>query len=361
MEKLQKTLDEINYLAANITAAGKCKKINIMEVCGTHTMSIARYGLAQLLPPEIDLISGPGCPVCVTPAKEIDNIIGIIRKYKLTVFTFGDIIKVPGTFSSLSAEKMSGAEIRICYSPSDSIIFAEQNPGKKVMFIAIGFETTIPLTSVIIKDALKKKLKNFFVFSTHRIIPPALDALLSDKNVQVNGLLLPGHVSAIIGLEPYGFITSKYNIPAVISGFGPDDILISIKMILEQLASGRPVIENSYTGVVKNDGNPYAFSMINDVFAPVDSEWRGLGIIPLSGMALKDKYSVFDARKSFPVKVSSLPEPAGCECGEILKGIKTPTGCKLFAVSCRPDNPVGPCMVSSEGTCAAYFKYLRRK
>jgi hydrogenase expression/formation protein HypD len=361
MEKLQKTLDEIKFLTANITAAGKFKKINIMEVCGTHTMSIARYGLTQLLPTGINLISGPGCPVCVTPAKEIDNIIGIIRKYKLAVFTFGDMIKVPGTFSSLSAEKMSGAEIKICYSPSDSIRFAEQNPEKKVMFVAIGFETTIPLTSVIIKNAFKKRLKNFSVFSTHKIIPPALDALLSDRNVQVNGLLLPGHVSAIIGSGPYEFIASKYNIPAVISGFGPEDILISIKMMLEQLINSRPIIENSYTGVVKNDGNPYAFSMINAVFSPVDAEWRGLGIIPLSGMELKDSYSVFDARKSFPVKVFSLPEPAGCECGEILKGIKKPTGCKLFAVRCRPDNPVGPCMVSSEGTCAAYFKYLRRK
>ena len=361
MEKIKKTVKSIALLSSELISSGNLEKINIMEVCGTHTMSIARYGLSQLLPSSINLISGPGCPVCVTPSKDIDTIIEIIRKYRLTVFTFGDMIRVPGTFSSLSAEKTAGADIHVCYSPADSVDFAEKNPGKNVMFIAIGFETTIPLTSVIIKNAFNKKLKNFFIFSTHKIIPPALEALLADKQIKVNGLLLPGHVSAIIGVNPYRFIASEYQIPSVISGFGPEDILISVRMMLKQLKNTRFNVENCYKGVVKEEGNPYALSLIDEVFQTDDSIWRGLGLIPSSGMKLKDKFSHFDAGKIFPVNVSSFNDPKGCSCGDILKGLKKPTDCVLFASKCRPDSPIGPCMVSSEGTCAAYFKYLRTK
>ncbi|MCL5069354.1 MAG: hydrogenase formation protein HypD [Actinobacteria bacterium] len=337
------------------------KSINIMEVCGTHTMEIARNGLKQLLPSEINLISGPGCPVCVTPTIEIDRIIEIIRNYDVTVFSFGDMIRVPGSSSSLAYEKSAGKDVVICYSPLDSLDFALKNPDKNVVFIAIGFETTIPLSSVVIKRAREKKLKNFFIYCTHKIIPPALDALLKDKEVRINGLLLPGHVSAIIGSKPYQFIPRDYNIPGVISGFDPEGILQAIKMILIQLKQKKSKIEIGYKSVVKEEGNVIAVNQIHEVFEAEDSIWRGLGSIPKSGLKLKPDFSEFDAKLKFPTKKLNSRDPKDCECGNVLKGIKKPDGCRLFAKSCTPDNPIGPCMVSSEGTCAAYYKFYRIK
>jgi len=334
-------------------------KINIMEVCGTHTMAIARYGIAQLLPPEISLISGPGCPVCVTSATDIDWMIEIIKSYDVTAFTFGDMFRVPGTHSSLFAEKTGGKDIRICYSPLDSINFAADNPGKKVIFIAIGFEATAPLTSVVIKRAYENNLKNFSVFSTHKTVPPALKALRTDKEVSISGLLLPGHVSAIIGSSPYFFIAHDYNIPGVIAGFDAYDFLISILMILKQIKNNKAAVEIEYKRVVKPEGNPAAVKAIYEVFKPQDCTWRGLGLIAASGLKIKEVFAGFDAKILFPVRKISSKEPAGCKCGMVLKGILKPDECKLFGKSCRPDNPVGPCMVSSEGTCAAYFKYLK--
>ena len=337
------------------------KSINIMEVCGTHTMEIARNGLKQLLPPEINLISGPGCPVCVTPTIEIDKVIEIIRNYNITVFSFGDMIRVPGSSSSLAYEKSSGKDVIICYSPLDSLSFASGNPDKNVVFIAIGFETTIPLSSVIIKRAREKKLKNFFIYCTHKIIPPALDALLKDKEIRIDGLLLPGHVSAIIGSKPYEFISRDYKIPCVISGFEPESILQAVKMILIQIQQNKPGIEIEYKSVVKEEGNIVALNQIHEVFETEDSIWRGLGIIPKSGLKLKPDFSEFDAKLKFPIKTLRSREPKNCECGSILKGIKKPDDCRFFAKSCTPDNPIGACMVSSEGTCAAYYKFYRIK
>jgi hydrogenase expression/formation protein HypD len=334
-------------------------KINIMEVCGTHTMSIARYGIAQLLPPEISLISGPGCPVCVTSASDIDTMVEMIKSHKVTAFTFGDMFRVPGTHSSLFMEKTSGKDIRICYSPLDALNFAAGNPEKHVVFIAIGFETTAPMTSVIIKQASEKKLKNFSVFSTHKIVPPALKALLADKEVNISGFLLPGHVSVIIGSTPYLFIAEDYNVPGVIAGFDAYDVLISILMILKQIKNKKAAIEIEYERVVRPKGNPTAVKAIYEVFETQDCSWRGLGIIAQSGLKIKDTFAEFDAKILFPVKKISSKEPAGCKCGMVLKGILKPDECGLFGKSCRPDNPVGPCMVSSEGTCAAYFKYLK--
>jgi hydrogenase expression/formation protein HypD len=348
-------ISDINNLASKING----KKINIMEVCGTHTMAIAKNGLRQLLPSNINLISGPGCPVCVTPVSDIDWILGIINNYKITVFTFGDMIRVPGSRSSLILEKSLGKDITICYSPSDALDFAENNPDKNVIFIAIGFETTIPLSAVIIKRAAEKNLKNFFIFCTHKIIPPALDLLLQDKNIQIDGLLLPGHVSAIIGMKPYEFIPQKYDTPCVISGFEPIDILSSINMILKQIENLNSKVEIEYKRVVKKEGNPFAVQEIYDVFEPEDSKWRGLGDIAGSGLKIKDKYSKIDSKIKFHVDKIDSKESAGCECGNILKGIKNPFECKYFAKSCTPGSPIGPCMVSSEGTCAAYFKYER--
>jgi hydrogenase expression/formation protein HypD len=343
---------------ARVSMSG-VNKINIMEVCGTHTMSIARYGIAQLLPPEISLISGPGCPVCVTSASDIDTMIEMIKVHEITAFTFGDMLRVPGTHSSLFMEKTSGKDIRVCYSPLDALDFAADNPGKNVVFVAIGFETTVPMTSVVIKRASEKKLKNFSVFSTHKIVPPALKSLLSDKEVSINGFLLPGHVSVIIGSTPYLFIARDYYIPGVIAGFDAYDVLISILMILKQIKNKKSSVEIEYKRVVRPEGNPDAVKAIYEVFEIQDCQWRGLGMIAQSGLKIKDIFAGFDAKKIFPVKKISSKEPAGCKCGMVLKGILKPCECGLFGKSCRPDSPVGPCMVSSEGTCAAYFKYLK--
>jgi len=336
-------------------------KINIMEVCGTHTMAISRYGLRQLIPESINLISGPGCPVCVTPAGDIDSIIEIAGKYEVSIFTFGDILRVPGSKSSLYNERSEGKDINICYSPADALDFAKNNPERKVIFIAIGFETTIPLTSVIIKRAYREKINNFYIYNTHKLIPEALELLLLDKEVEIDAFLCPGHVSAIIGSKPYNFIAEDYHIPCVISGFEPIDILESIATIIRQINKDISEVDIQYKRVVKEEGNPTAVKLIYEVFDKSDSVWRGLGNIPGSGLKLKKKFLKFDAKTYFPVKRFKSREPAGCECGDVLKGIKKPAECRLFSKICKPENPVGPCMVSSEGSCAAYYKYEKLK
>jgi hydrogenase expression/formation protein HypD len=336
-------------------------KINIMEVCGTHTMAISRYGLRQLIPETINLISGPGCPVCVTPAGDIDRIIEIAGKYEVSIFTFGDILRVPGSKSSLYNKRSEGKDINVCYSPADALDFSRNNPGRKVIFIAIGFETTIPLTSVIIKRAYQEKINNFYIYNTHKLIPEALEFLLLDKEVEIDAFLCPGHVSAIIGSKPYDFIAEDYHIPCVISGFEPMDILESIATIIRQINKGISEVEIQYRRVVREEGNPTALKSIYEVFDKSDSVWRGLGNIPRSGLKLKKKFLKFDAKTYFPVKRIKSREPAGCQCGDVLKGIKKPTECRLFSKICKPENPIGPCMVSSEGSCAAYYKYEKFK
>ena len=332
-----------------------------MEVCGTHTMAISRHGLRQLLPENINLISGPGCPVCVTSAQDIDHIIKIIREHDVSVYTFGDMFRVPGSDSSLYLEKSKGKDIRICYSPADSLDFARANPDKKVIFIAIGFETTIPLVSVIIKQAYAENIKSFYIYNAHKLVPPALELLLQDEEVKVDGFLCPGHVSAIIGSRPYRFIAEDYHAACVISGFEPFDILESIAMLAKQVKNNKPEVLNQYSRVVREEGNPTAVRSIYDVFDISGSSWRGIGNIPGSGLALKDKFLSFDAKTNFEVGEIKSKEPAGCQCGNVLKGIKKPFECKLFSKVCRPENPIGPCMVSTEGSCAAYFKYERHR
>ncbi|MFZ3105816.1 MAG: hydrogenase formation protein HypD [Candidatus Hydromicrobium sp.] len=337
------------------------RSINIMEVCGTHTMAISRYGLRQLIPENINLISGPGCPVCVTPIVDIDWIIEIVRQYDVSIFTFGDLFRVPGTESSLYNEKSKGKDINICYSPADVLNFAKNNPDKKVIFIAIGFETTIPLTSVIVKKAYKEKTSNFYIYNTHKLVPEALELLLVDREVKIDAFLCPGHVSAIIGSKPYNFIAEDYHTPCVISGFEPMDILESIATIIRQINKGISEVEIQYRRVVREEGNPTAVKLMYEVFDKSDALWRGLGNISGSGLKLKKKFLKFDAKTYFPVKEIKSREPAGCECGDVLKGIKKPTECRLFLKTCKPENPVGPCMVSSEGSCAAYYKYEKLK
>jgi hydrogenase expression/formation protein HypD len=336
------------------------RSINIMEVCGTHTMAISKYGIRQLLPSGINLISGPGCPVCVTSLNDIDHIIEIIKDYELTVFTFGDLIRVPGTRSSLMLEKSKGKDIRICYSPMDALDFAALNPSRDVMFISIGFETTTPISSVLAKKAKDMDLKNFYIYSANKLVIPALKAIISDKSINIGAFLLPGHVSAVIGSRPYEFIAKEHGIACVISGFGPKDILDSIDIILNAAfyANTSKVIIQ-YRSVVRPEGNETALQYIYDVFKKEDAVWRGLGTIPKSGLTLKEEFISFDAKDRFKVKKIKSIENAACRCGDVLKGIIKPDECRLFSKKCTPDKPLGPCMVSSEGSCAAYFKYER--
>ncbi|MBN2073124.1 MAG: hydrogenase formation protein HypD [Actinobacteria bacterium] len=337
------------------------RSLNLMEVCGTHTMAISKYGLRDIMPPNINLISGPGCPVCVTSITDIDRIIMLSRKYPAGIFTFGDMIKVPGSDSSLYLERSRGSDINICYSPKDALDFAIGNPHKEVIFIAIGFETTIPLTAVLIERARMQDIKNFSIINLHKLVPPALKALLEDREIRIDGFLSPGHVSVIIGSHPYEFICKEYGIPCVISGFEPYDIMTSIDMLLRQIKQGKPEVQIQYSSVVRESGNPGALKIIDQVFNPCDSDWRGIGCIPGSGLTLRKKFVNYDSSLRFPIEEINSADPAGCICGEILKGKKNPGQCRLFGKSCRPDHPVGPCMVSSEGSCAAYYRYERFK
>ncbi|PIU84093.1 MAG: hydrogenase formation protein HypD [Elusimicrobia bacterium CG06_land_8_20_14_3_00_38_11] len=332
------------------------KKTNIMEVCGTHTMAIASSGIKSLLPKNINLISGPGCPVCVTPAGIIDSAIEL-AKNKCIIITFGDMLKVPGSISSLEKEKSSGCDIRIIYSASDSIKIAKNNPKKEVVFVGVGFETTSPTIAATVKIADKEKIKNFSVISAFKLIPPALKIILEQKKIKIDAFILPGHVSAIIGFQPYGFISKKFKTPAVITGFEPSDILEGIFFILKQIKSNKPEIEIQYKRAVKPQGNPFAVKLLYSVFEETDSQWRGIGIIKNSGLKFTKKYENYDALKKFKIKIKNIEEPAGCLCGKVLTGIAKPQQCGYFGENCTPLNPIGPCMVSSEGTCAAYYKY----
>lgn len=332
------------------------KEMNIMEVCGTHTRSIFSSGIKGLLPGNIHLISGPGCPVCVTPLSDIDHIIALSKMENTITVTFGDMINVPGSFSSLKKEKAKGADIRIIYSPFQALEIAGENLKKLVILIGIGFETTIPLLANVVLEAQKRGLNNFFLLSLTKIMPPIIKSLLQNKEVKIDGMLCPGHVSAIIGAKPYQFIADCYKIPCVIAGFEPVDILLAIYHLLLQKIQDRPAVENCYKRAVRSEGNPVALELISQVFTPVDSSWRGMGCVPKSGLDLKPEFSKFNARK-FSVKIETEKENNLCRCGDVLRGIITPLQCPLFKKHCTPENPVGSCMVSSEGTCATYYKY----
>ena len=333
------------------------KKIRLMEVCGTHTMSIFRSGIRSLLPDTISLLSGPGCPVCVTDQKEIDAFIELSKIDDVIIATFGDLLKVPGTKSSLQKERAEGKDIRIVYSTFDAIDIARKNPDKKVIFLGIGFETTAPTIAASILSARDKNIDNYFVFSAHKLVPPALTALMSNNNLNIDGFILPGHVSVIIGEKAYLPFFEKYKIPCAITGFEPADILQAILSLVRQIEGGNPGLENLYKRAVTFDGNEKAKKIMQDVFETVDVSWRGIGIIPESGLKIREKFSSFDAEKMFKFDVPEAVISKGCSCGEILQGIKIPPECSLYKKICTPVNPVGPCMVSSEGTCAAYYRY----
>jgi len=332
------------------------RPIQLMEVCGTHTVSIFRYGIRGILPEQIRLISGPGCPVCVTPNEDIDLAIALSRQEDVIIVTFGDMMRVPGSTSSLQKEKAEGRDIRIIYSSLEAIQIAKDHPEKKVVFLAIGFETTSPTIAVAILRTKEEKLNNLFFLNSQKRVPPALIALLQSKQLKIDGFILPGHVSTIIGTNPYQFIAKEFGRPAVITGFEPLDILQGIWMLIKQISENRAAVEIQYRRVVHQEGNPVALSKIDEVFEKDGGRWRGLGLIPDSGYRFKESYREMDVR-NFNVEVEPTKEHPDCLCGEVLQGIKSPLECHLFKKVCHPENPIGPCMVSIEGTCHTYFKY----
>jgi hydrogenase expression/formation protein HypD len=340
--------------AINATQTGPVK---IMEVCGTHTVSIAKNGLRAVMPERVTLLSGPGCPVCVTANRDIDVAIELAKQPGVVVTTFGDMMKVPGSYSSLAAEKADGRDVRIVYSPLDAIAMAVKEPDKQVVFVAVGFETTAPLIAAAILRAKEQGLENFSIFCAHKTVPTALGALVNDPEVKIDAFILPGHVSTIIGSQPYEFLAEEYHVPGVITGFEPVDVLQGIYMILKQLEEGRAEIEIAYHRGVMPEGNVHARGMVDQVFEPVDADWRGIGVIPGTGLAIREEYAYYDAAKRIPVTPPEPKEIKGCQCGEVLRGITLPFECRLFGRGCTPEHPIGPCMVSSEGSCAAYYRF----
>lgn len=327
-----------------------------MEVCGGHTMAIQRFGLRSLLPHTIRLISGPGCPVCVSSQHFIDMAMAYSKIPGVIITTYGDLIRVPGSTTSLEKERANGSAVKIVYSVLESLEIAKHNPEKKIVFLGIGFETTAPLTAAAILQAKKQKITNFFVLSAHKVMPPVMKALV-DEGVKIDGFIAPGHVTAITGTAIYNELAEVYGLGVVVSGFEPVDMMQTILMLAEQIESGAPKVDIQYQRVVHNEGNKIAQQMLADVFELRDDSWRGLGVIPKSGLAIREEFSSFDAEKEFKVDVPESTEPKGCICGQILRGLKTPDNCGLFGKKCTPTDPVGACMVSGEGTCATYFKY----
>ncbi len=333
------------------------KPITIMEVCGSHTMSIMKSGLKDLLPKNIKLISGPGCPVCVTPQGYIDTAIELCRRKDIIITTFGDLIRVPGTNSTLQKEKALGHDIRVVYSPLDSLNIAKENKDKEVVFLAVGFETTAPTIALAIDTAKDNNINNFSILNSLKTMPEAMKSLILDSDLKVHGFLCPGHVATIIGSYEFDKIAKEYKMPLVVAGFETTDIVASIYKIIEARNKEEYSAFNMYSRIVKEHGNEKALSLIGKVFKPCESVWRGLGTINNAGLALNNDYENFDILKKIGMEMKEVEPKKGCICGDILKGIREPKDCKLFGQACNPINPVGACMVSEEGTCAAYYKY----
>ncbi len=347
--------DLVNFLVEKISSVAT-KDIALMEVCGGHTWAIQKFGIPSLLPENIRLLSGPGCPVCVTSKKFIDHAVAFSRLKDVIITTYGDLIRVPGSTSSLMHEKSKGADVRIVYSVLDALKIAKENPSKKIVFLGIGFETTAPSSAAGIVNAKNDALKNFFVLSSHKIMPPAMAALI-DEGVAINGYIAPGHVSVITGSHIYDEIPVKYGVGCVVSGFEPTDILQTIYMLVKQIHDNNFKVEIQYKRVVKPEGNIKAQEILKEVFSLREDWWRGLGNIPYSGLCINEKYSDYDAERMIEVNIEETKEEKGCICGEILKGLKKPNQCKLFGTICTTSNPVGACMVSHEGACSAYFRF----
>jgi hydrogenase expression/formation protein HypD len=329
-----------------------------MEVCGTHTMSAFRFGVRGMLPPNVRLLSGPGCPVCVTPNDYLDRALALGRNKDVVLATFGDMMRVPGSRSSLEKERAGGADVRVVYSPLDALEMARREPSRRVLFLGVGFETTAPLVAASILEARESGAKNFVVLSGHKLVPPALEALLAVKDLKINGFLCPGHVSGIIGADAYLPVARDHKVPCVVAGFEPLDMIQGLLMLLRQVRAKVAEVQNQYARVVTSGGNRKAQEALARVFEPADTAWRGLGTIPRSGLRIREEFRDFDAEAVLPVELPKPPvENPACRCGQVLLGLMTPPECPLFGKACTPDFPVGACMVSSEGTCAAYHKY----
>lgn len=354
-------LAEIARLVEQIGASAD-KPVHIMEICGGHTHAIFRYGLDRLVPDGLDFIHGPGCPVCVLPRSRVDECIEIAESPEVIFTTFGDAMRVPGTKKSLIQAKADGADIRMVYSPLDALELARRNPDREVVFFGLGFETTTPSTALSIQAAARDGLENFSVFCNHITVPPPIRALLSDPDMILDGFVGPGHVSMVIGTDPYQFIAEEFAKPIVVAGFEPLDLLQSVLMVLEQIRDGRAEVENQYARVVPDAGNPVSLAAIDDVYEPRPTfEWRGLGEIDESGLRVRDKYRAFDAEAKFAVGYGAgarlVEEPEGCACGQVMTGRIKPVACPHFGTGCTPEMPLGALMVSSEGACAAYYQY----
>ena len=338
-------------------SAHSTRPINLMEFCGGHTHAIFKFGIRQLLPPTVRLLSGPGCPVCVTANADLDRAIAIARLPEVITATFGDMLKVPGSRASLQQVRAEGADVRVVYSTLDAVQIAQQNPARSVVFLGVGFETTAPTVAAAILQAQAQELSNFYILSMHKLTPPATQAILNAGEVRLSGVIGPGHVTTIIGSEAWQFLPSDHGIPVAVAGFEPLDILRGVRALVEQAEKGRPAVVNTYSRSVRPEGNCTALEILYRVFAVGDAPWRGFGAVPASGLNLRPEFTRFDAARAFPVDPGPVREHKGCRCGEVLRGVIAPPRCPLFRAACTPQNPIGPCMVSAEGACAAYFMY----
>ncbi len=350
MTELDRYLEIVNHEFSNL-------KCTLMEVCGTHTHAIRRAGIHQLLPPGVRLLSGPGCPVCVTGSGYIEQAIGLSRKPEVIITTFGDLLRVPGNTANLSQVRAEGSKIRLVYSPLDALEIARETPQAEVVFLGVGFETTAPVAALAVKQARQSNIRNFSVLPAFKVLKPALEILLKSPEVKINGLIAPGHLSVIIGSEAFRFLTDLYRLPTVITGFKPEELWLGITALLKQISESQVKLENKYAKVVTERGNELAQQLLKEIFKPEDAEWRGLGLVPNSGLGLADDYLEYDSRKRFGLTEIASTEPLGCRCGEILIGKAMPEECPLFSSNCTPESPIGPCMVSAEGSCAAHFYY----
>jgi len=351
---VQNMAGNIRTMAERLTAP-----VNFMEVCGTHTMSIYQYGIRTLLPENVRLVSGPGCPVCVTPIGYIDKAIACTTDPRNIVVTFGDMLRVPGSYSSLMEKRAGGADIRIVYSPLDAVSLAKNNPERRVVFLGVGFETTAPTIAASILEAARLKLTNYCVLVSHKTMTAAMEILSGDPELNIKGYLCPPHVSTVIGAAAYRPLAEKYHIPCVVTGFEPADVMQGIEMLLAQRLRGTSRVEIQYSRAVSWEGNPKAQAILHQLFEPCDAVWRGLGVLPGSGLTIRAEYAEFDAERVLALEVPEAAENPACLCGEVLKGKITPFDCPLFSGVCTPESPIGACMVSSEGTCAAAYKYGR--
>jgi hydrogenase expression/formation protein HypD len=357
--KAQILLKEIQQLVERIEIARR-RPLQIMEVCGGHTHSIFRYGLKQMLPPEVEFVHGPGCPVCVLPMGRVDDCIALAERPGVIFTTFGDAMRVPGSKKSLLQAKAEGADVRMVYSPLDALKLAQDNPQREVIFFGLGFETTMPSTALTVLQAKQDGVRNFSLFCNHITIIPTIKAILDSPDLHLDGFLGPGHVSLVIGTAPYDFIARHYHKPIVIAGFEPLDILQAVWKVLQQIAEGRAEVENQYARFVPEHGNPAALAAVNEVFELREFfEWRGLGSIDHSGVKMRAAFAEFDAERKFAVPNLKIADPKSCQCGEVLKGILKPHECKVFGTACTPETPLGALMVSSEGACAAYYNFGR--